>query len=240
MPAHHHSIFYRPDVFPDEQPTVSKHWKQLQFITRWLYCVECPQYSTRLEALGCLCDCVSGRVQQVVKVICYKAHRCCRQMVQWYSTGASNVSSHEGTLAPPGKYDWTCASFGPLESTTETANGSVQPFLHSLRHFVPILYNGCPYPPEVPFPTGDLDLPCNTWCFGHMQAHNRNGTWIGSAVFAQMTADCLSIWFACFALKIVPSHVGIWTPCNTWFIGPTRVRNTNSNLDRFSPFCRAH
>ena len=32
--------------------------------TRWLYCVECPQYSTRLEALGCLCDCVSGRVQR--------------------------------------------------------------------------------------------------------------------------------------------------------------------------------
>ena len=32
--------------------------------TRWLYCVECPQYSTRLEALGYLCDCVSGRVQR--------------------------------------------------------------------------------------------------------------------------------------------------------------------------------
>jgi len=45
------------------------------FPTRWLYGVECPQYSTRLEALGCLCDCVSGRVQQVVKVICHKAHR---------------------------------------------------------------------------------------------------------------------------------------------------------------------
>jgi len=23
--------------------------------TRWLYCVECPQYSIRFEALGCLC-----------------------------------------------------------------------------------------------------------------------------------------------------------------------------------------
>jgi len=41
----------------------------------------------------------------------------------------------------------------------ETANRSVQVFLHSLRHKVPILYNGRPYPPEVPFPTGDLDLP---------------------------------------------------------------------------------
>ena len=39
-------------------------------------------------------------------------------------------------------------------------------------------------------------------------------------------------WFAIFALKIVPSHVGIWTSfkLNTWFIGPTRVRNANDNL----------
>jgi len=37
---------------------------------------------------------------------------------------------------------------------------------------------------------GDLDLPRNTWCFGPMRAHNRNGTSIGSAVFAQMTAEC--------------------------------------------------
>ena len=31
-------------------------------------------------------------------------------------------------------------------------------------------------------------------------------------------------------LKITPSHVGIWTSCNTWFIGPTRVWNANGNL----------
>jgi len=28
--------------------------------TRWLYCVECPQYIIRLKALGYLCDCLSG------------------------------------------------------------------------------------------------------------------------------------------------------------------------------------
>ena len=37
----------------------------------------------------------------VVKVICHKAHRRRIQMVQCYSTGDGNVSSHEGTLAPP-------------------------------------------------------------------------------------------------------------------------------------------
>jgi len=81
-----------------------KKKKKPQDITRWLYCVGCPQYSTRLEALGCLCDCVSERVQQVVKVICYKAHRRRRGMVECYSTVASNVSSHEGTMAPAGEY----------------------------------------------------------------------------------------------------------------------------------------
>jgi len=59
----------------------------------------------------------------VVKVICHKAHRRRRRMVQCYSTGDGNVSFHNGALAPPGEYDWTCASFGPLESTIETANG---------------------------------------------------------------------------------------------------------------------
>jgi len=82
---------------------------------------------------------------------------------------------------------------------------------------------------------GDLDLPWSTWFFRPMRVHNPNGTSIGSVVFAQTTAECLYTlqWFACFPVKIAPSHVGIWTSCNTWFTGPTRVRNTNGHL----PFC---
>jgi len=89
---------------------------------------------------------------------------------------------------------------------------------------------------------GDLDLPCNTWCFRPMRAHNPNGTSIGPAVFAQMTAECLYClqWFACPPLKIAPSHVGIWTSCNIWFIGLTRVQNANGNLIVSAVFCRAH
>jgi len=51
---------------------------------------------------------------------------------------------------------------------------------------------------------GDLDRPCNTWCFRPVRAHNPNGTSIGSAVFAQMTAECLHTlqWFACFPSKM--------------------------------------
>jgi len=57
------------------------------------------------------------------------------------------------------------------------------------------------------------------------------------------TDDCgVSVLFTMvclFPLKIVPSYVGIWTSCNTWFIGPTRVQNANGNLI-VSRFCRAH
>jgi len=85
----------------------------------------------------------------------------------------------------------------------------------------------------------DLDLPCNTWCFQPMGAHDPNGTSIGSAVFAQMTAECLYSlqWFACFPFKIGPFP---WTSCNTWFIGPTRVRNANGNLIVSAVSCMAH
>ena len=29
MPAHHHSVFYRPDALPATQPTASKHWRHI-------------------------------------------------------------------------------------------------------------------------------------------------------------------------------------------------------------------
>jgi len=49
------------------------------------------------------------------------------------------------------KYNWTCASFGLLESTTQTADRPVQLFLHSSLQEVPILdnrrlYQNCPFP----------------------------------------------------------------------------------------------
>jgi len=44
------------------------------------------------------------------------------------------------TLAPPAEYDWTRASFSPSKSTIQTANRSVQLFLHSSWQEVPILY----------------------------------------------------------------------------------------------------
>jgi len=160
-------------------------------------------------------------------------------MFQSYSTGDGNVSSHGGILALPGEYDWTCASIDPLEFTIETEKGSVQPFLHSLRQKVHILYNGRPYPPELPLPMGDLDLPCNTWCFGPMRAHNPNGTSIGSAIFAQMTAECPYIYNG---LPVSPSKLPLPMLASGSHVirgslGPPESE-TQMAAWSFQPFCR--
>jgi len=69
------------------------------------------------------------------------------------------VPSHLGTLTPPGEYDWTCASFGSRESTTQTANQSAQTFLHRSQHKVPILYSGRPFPSKMPLLLGSRPHP---------------------------------------------------------------------------------
>jgi len=58
------------------------------------------------------------------------------------------------TLALPGEYDWACASFCPSESTTQMANRSVQPFLHSSRQKVAILCSGWPFSQKLPLSIG--------------------------------------------------------------------------------------
>ena len=46
-------------------------------------------------------------------------------------------------------------------------------------------------------------------------------------------------WAAPFALKIAPSHGGIWTPSNRWFLGPNRVYNPNCFSIGSATFCWA-
>ena len=109
------------------------------------------------------------------------------------------------------------------------ANRSVQPFLHSSRQKAPILYNGRLYPPELPLQMWGIWTPMYYNGLGPMRAHNRNGTLIGSAVFAQMTAECSYTlqWFPCSPSKL-PFPMLASGP--TWFIGPTRMLNPNGNL----------
>jgi len=73
-----------------------------------------------------------------------------------------NRIRHMAAMRPPMKAHW-CHQANMIElvhpsaqSTTQTSNRSVQPFLHSSGQKVPIFYNGCPYPQNFPFPWGDL------------------------------------------------------------------------------------
>jgi len=71
--------------------------------------------------------------------------------------------------------------------------------------------------------------PSNTCFLDLTQADNPYGILIGSAVFAQFTAERpYTLQRAALSpLKSTPSHYGIWTPSNTWFIGPIRAHNPN-------------
>jgi len=73
------------------------------------------------------------------------------------------------------------------------------------------------------------------------QVHNPNSKLVGSAVFAQMTAEC-PYTLQCdtpLPLKIAHSHRGSGPPSNTWFLGP-RVLNPNGISTGSAVFCRAH
>jgi len=109
-------------------------------------------------------------------------------MVQSYSPGGANVLSRVGTLAPPGKYNWSCAFFGPPESTIQTTNRSVQPILHSSRQKVPIPTISSSFP-QIAF-DGVIWTPSNIWFPAPTQVINPNGISIGSTVFAYSTAEC--------------------------------------------------
>jgi len=74
-----------------------------------------------------------------------------------------------------------------LDSASLMAFLSSQPFMHSSRQKVPILYNG-PFPKKLALPTGDLD-PSNTLLLWLTRVHKPNGISIGSAVFAGFTAE---------------------------------------------------
>jgi len=104
-----------------------------------------------------------------------RSHHWCRRTVQSYSPGGANMPSHVGTLVPPGVYDWNCVYWRHLANTTElvlpsvhpmsiaqTANRSVQPFLHSSQQKVPLLYNVRSFPKRLPLAMRDLDLTHNS------------------------------------------------------------------------------
>jgi len=72
-----------------------------------------------------------------------------------------------------------------------------------------------------------LWTPSNTWFLRPIRAHNPNGISIGSAVLAQMTAECHYTLQrdAPFPSKLSIPIGGSGPLSNTWFLRPTRVLN---------------
>jgi len=138
------------------------------------------------------------------------------------------VPSHEGTLTN------TIELMHPSAYLSPQPKLKIEWFNRFCRaHDRKSLYftMGAPIHQNYPFPCEGSGPSSNTRFLGSLRADHPKGTSICSAVFAQLIAECLYTlqWFTRFCLKIAHSHGGIWTPCNTWFLGPTRILNPNGN-----------
>jgi len=132
---------------------------------------------------------------------------------------------------------------GSTQVHTQTASRSVRPVLHSSRQ----CRRACP---GKCFPLKIAPLFWAIWthvynvCFlGPTRVHNPNGDSIGSAIFAQFTAECRR---ACpqnvpygmslvYTLKIVPIRLGRSGP--KWVPWAYPSPQPKLLLDRFSHFC---
>ena len=142
---------------------------------------------------------------------------------------------HVGTLALPTEYDSTCASFGPPESTTETANRSVQPFLHSSRDSF-VGYTGATCRIRLKLCTLAQPAEFKRLSLFFHRIHNPNSKSIGSAVSAQLTAVSLyTLQWATLSPKITPAQGGSGP---TYFMIPwaSPSPKTKWHHDRFSCF----
>jgi len=120
------------------------------------------------------------------------------------------------------------ASLGPPESTTQPASRLVQPFLHRSRQIVAILYNG----PPLSVLKLPLSLRISTRMYHVIPwAHPRPQPKRHLDRYRGICTDDRSVskftMKRPFPLKLAPSQGWIWTPSNTWFLGPTRVLNTS-------------
>jgi len=91
-------------------------------------------------------------------------------------------------------------NLGHSERTIQMASWSVQPFLHRWPQSVPLLYNGCPFPQNCPFPWGGSGPHLTHDTFGQSEPI----TQIASC--AQLSAECLYAvqWNAPFPSKKAP------------------------------------
>jgi len=88
------------------------------------------------------------------------------------------------------------------------ANRSVKPFLHSSWQKVPIIYNGRPYPPELPLQIGGSGPRVTHDALGPCEPTTQTAPRSVHPCLHRVECPYVLLWFACFPLKIAPSHDG--------------------------------
>jgi len=131
------------------------------------------------------------------------------------------------------------ASLGPPEFKFQTAFRSVQPFCTADGREYPYFTMGAPlFPLKLPLPMEDLSTHLiQLWFLGPTRVLNPNGSSIGSAVFAQLTADCPHTlqWATRPPSKFPFSRGDLNTHLIHGSLGPPEF-STQTHLDRFSRF----
>jgi len=99
----------------------------------------------------------------------------------------------------------------------------------------------CPSPSKLPIPIRGSEPPSSTCLLGSTQLSIPNGISIGQPFMHSSPQTVPILYNGTPSPKIAPS-MGIWTPSNTSFLGPTRVQTTKSQTASRSlqPFCKVH
>jgi len=137
-------------------------------------------------------------------------------------------------MCPPMRAHW-CHLVNTVELEHPSAHFSPQPkrendrFSHFCTAYGRNSLQWATYSPELPILMGDLD-PQHIIPWGHVSPkHKGHVDRLGSFC----TVDCrMSVYFTMvrpFLPQNCPFPRGIWSPCNTWFLGPIRVLNPNGN-----------
>jgi len=119
------------------------------------------------------------------------------------------------------------------------ANGLVQQFLHRSRQKVPILYSGCPFPKNCPYPWRDLEPHPPHDSLGPSEPITQTAS-RSVQPFLHRRPQGVPILYngmPISPLKIAHSHRGSGPPSNTWAHPSPQP---NRHLDWCSRFCRAH
>ena len=127
----------------------------------------------------------------------------------------------QGTLAPPGEYDWTCASFDPPKSTIQQSKWQiiVSAILAQLMAKSPYTYNGLVFPSKLPLPIGGCGPLTNTWALGPP-----NSTQMASRLVQPFLQGPLLVWQT-NQLTDRPRY-----SASMYIVRATRPNNHNNNV----------